>query len=201
MSDTGLIWQPSLLGGAEPAFDPGFSTLRRTELDATSWVDHAPGWVTGADTLFDRLLTGAAWVGNKRWMYDRVVDDPRLRAEWPDRIGGDLRDAVLAALAERYERPFDNVGILLYRDGRDSVAWHGDRVARTVEEPLVVIVSLGAGRRFLVRPKGGSPSTRFDLRSGDLLVMGGRCQHDWEHTVPKTARATGPRISITIRHS
>jgi alkylated DNA repair dioxygenase AlkB len=87
----------------------------------------------------------------------------------------------------------------LYRDGRDSVAWHRDRIAKEIEDPIVVLVSLGEPRRFLVRPHGGGRSRAFRLGRGDLLVTGGRFQREWEHSVPKVAKA-GPRISIAFRH-
>ena len=102
-------------------------------------------------------------------------------------------------VAARYDRPFDSVGLNFYRDGRDSVAWHGDRVRHQQADPLVVIVSVGAPRPFLLRPRGGGSSLSYLLGQGDLLVMGGAIQHDWEHCVPKVA-AAGPRISITFRH-
>src|SRR5207248_2445290 len=104
-----------------------------------------------------------------------------------------------SALSSRYDQAFLSVGANLYRDGRDSVAWHGDRVARTLPQAVIAIVSLGGVRRFLLRPTGGGRSVRFDLASGDLLVMGGSCQRTWQHCVPKVARAE-PRLSLTFRH-
>ncbi len=91
-------------------------------------------------------------------------------------------------------------GLCLYRDGRDSVAWHGDRIGRgATEDTVVAILSLGAPRALLLRPRGGGPALRHDIGHGDLLVMGGSCQRTWEHAVPKTARAAGPRISVQFR--
>jgi alkylated DNA repair dioxygenase AlkB len=137
-------------------------------------------------------------------MYGRVVPEPRLTA-W---YGAALNDpsipglvpTMAAALTRRYGREFDSVGAALYRDGRDSVAWHGDRIPPEIADPLVAIVSLGSPRKLLLRPRGGGPSRRFDLRSGDLLVMGGSAQRTWEHSVPKVAHA-GPRASLQFRHS
>jgi alkylated DNA repair dioxygenase AlkB len=103
-------------------------------------------------------------------------------------------------LSARYGVEFDSVGLNLYRDGRDSVAWHRDRIGKEVEDPVVAIASVGEPRRFLVRPYGGGSSRVFLLGRGDLLVTGGTTQRTWQHTVPKVARA-GPRISITFRHS
>jgi len=104
-------------------------------------------------------------------------------------------------LSQRYGRELDSAGLNLYRDGRDSVAWHRDRIAREIADPIVVLVSLGHPRKFLVRPYGGgrSRSLSFLLGGGDLLATGGRFQRDWEHSVPKVASAR-PRISIAFRH-
>jgi alkylated DNA repair dioxygenase AlkB len=134
-------------------------------------------------------------------MYDRVVAEPRLRASGVDveqlpPIVDDMR----AALSERFDTDFISLGCNLYRDGRDSVAWHGDRIARDLPEAVIAIVSLGGNRKFLLRPKGGGKSVRFDLATGDLLVMGGSCQRTWDHSVPKVALAE-PRLSITFRHA
>jgi alkylated DNA repair dioxygenase AlkB len=104
-----------------------------------------------------------------------------------------------ARLSAHYGRRFDSVGVNLYRDGRDSVAWHADRIARTVDDPLVAIVSLGHPRRFLLRPVGGRTALTLSPQAGDLVVMGGSSQRTWQHTVPKSASA-GPRISVTFRH-
>jgi alkylated DNA repair dioxygenase AlkB len=131
-------------------------------------------------------------------MWDRVVDDPRL-SYWGRDIGDhpDLA-AMRGALERHYERRLRPPGLNYYRDGRDSVAWHADRELRRLDDTLVAIVTLGRQRPFLVRPKGGGPSIDLAPASGDLLVMGGACQRDWEHTVPKTARP-GPRLSVSWR--
>ena len=102
-------------------------------------------------------------------------------------------------LDDRYGGGVDADFVNYYRDGNDSVAWHADRIGRHRVDPIVAICSLGGPRRFQLRPKGGGESVRFLLGSGDLLVMGGACQHDWEHCVPKMAHAP-PRMSITMRH-
>jgi alkylated DNA repair dioxygenase AlkB len=193
--------QASLFSSDEPPRpDATFATLVRHPLDGRSWVDHAPGWLAGADALFDELVAGAPWKQRERWMYERKLPEPRLTAAYDGLDLPPSLEAVRATLSERYGVAFDSVFLNLYRDGRDSVAWHGDRIARTVEDPLVATISLGHPRRFLLRPKGGGPSVRFDPGPGDLLVMGGACQTAWDHTVPKAASA-GPRISVTVRHS
>jgi alkylated DNA repair dioxygenase AlkB len=102
------------------------------------------------------------------------------------------------ALSRHYGRDLSNITSSLYRDGRDSVAWHGDRIGRRHPDTVVCILSLGATRTFRLRPDGGGPSISYGLHGGDLLVMGGTCQRTWEHCVPKRAQA-GPRISLMFR--
>jgi alkylated DNA repair dioxygenase AlkB len=199
-----VVWQPSLLAIEDDVeIDASFARLHRTELDLDSWVDYAPGWVSGADRLFEEILTSRDWGQRSRHMYDRRVREPRLTAPWNAGSGEPLRPLVLEeirrVLSARYARDFDSVGFNLYRDGRDSVAWHGDRIKEEIRDPIVALVSLGEARRFLLRPKGGGRSRGFMLGRGDLLVTGGRCQRTWEHSVPKVARA-GPRISLAYRH-
>lgn len=187
---------PRSLGGGES----------RRDLDGGAWVDLRRSWVGGADTLFERLLDAVPWQAERRTMYDRVVDVPRLHRFYAE--GSLLPDPALVrlrgALDERYRRelgePLCTVGLCLYRDGRDSVAWHGDTIGRAAtEDTVVAIVSLGAPRRLLLRPRGGGTALRVGLGSGDLLVMGGSCQRTWEHSVPKTCRPVGPRISVQFR--
>jgi alkylated DNA repair dioxygenase AlkB len=199
-----IVWQPTLLDAASgPDVDTSFSRLVRVELDATSWVDHAPGWVTGSDELLARLIAETDWGQRSRWMYERRVAEPRLTASWSSASGQPLEPTVLERMREvlstRYGVTLDSMGLNLYRDGRDSVAWHGDRIAREIAEPIVALVSLGDPRRFLARPKGGGRSIPFELGGGDLLVTGGTFQRRWEHSVPKVA-AAGARVSIAFRH-
>jgi alkylated DNA repair dioxygenase AlkB len=199
-----LIWQPSLLAIAETIdIDRTFSLLQRITLDEESWIDHAPGWVAGADRLFGEILMGRQWEQRSRRMYDKEVQEPRLTAPWTLRSGEPLEPSVLEeirlVLSQRYEREFDSVGFNLYRDGRDSVAWHADRISKEIEDPIVALVSVGEPRKFLLRPKGGGGSRAFMLGRGDLLVTGGKTQRAWEHSVPKVANA-GPRISLAYRH-
>ena len=206
-----MVWQASLLDlASKAAIDEGFSGRSRIQLDETSWVDHAPGWVTGSDELFARLLSGE-WRQRSRHMYGRLVEEPRLTALWRACSGRPLEPPLLermrSVLSHRYGVELDSVGLNLYRDGRDSVAWHGDRIAKEIAEPVVAIVSVGEPRRFLLRPRpdrrptdgGHRRTSTFLLGRGDLLVTGGACQRQWQHAVPKVARA-GARISITFRH-
>ena len=199
-----LVWQPSLLAITETVdIDRSFAGFERIELDADSWVDHAPGWVAGADRLFGEILVGRNWEQRSRKMYDKKVQEPRLTAPWSLHSGEPLEPPILEEirliLSQRYERQFDTVGFNLYRDGRDSVAWHADRIRKEIEDPIVALVSVGEPRKFLLRPKGGGASRPFHLGRGDLLVTGGKTQREWEHSVRKVARA-GPRISLAYRH-
>jgi alkylated DNA repair dioxygenase AlkB len=204
MPSLDLVWQPSLLALGETVdIDRSFSGSLRVELDDESWIDHAPAWVSGADRLFDEILGTRNWEQRSRQMYDKRVQEPRLTAPWNLESGQPLEPPVLeeirVALSTRYEREFDSVGFNLYRDGRDSVAWHADRIKKDIDDPIVALVSVGEPRKFLLRPKGGGQSRAFMLGRGDLLVTGGKTQRTWEHSVPKVAKA-GPRISLAYRH-
>lgn len=192
--------QGDLWGAVEPAVDRAFTSIQRRPLARGAWIDHQAGWVSGADTLFHRLVARGGWTAARRRMYDRQVAVPRLTAQLPvERMPAlGVPSALVEALEARYDTSFGPCWANYYRDGADSVAWHGDRIGRDRLTALVVVVSLGARRRFLLRPAGGGPSLRFDLGRGDLLVMGGTCQRTWEHAVPKAALG-GPRISLTFR--
>jgi alkylated DNA repair dioxygenase AlkB len=204
-SSPDLSWQPSLLAVGETVeVDRSFSHVRRIELDDESWVDHAPAWISGADLFFEQILTGRRWQQRSRHMYDRRVLEPRLIAPWSLESGEPLEPPILEeirlVLSDRYDRTFDSVGFNLYRDGRDSVAWHADRIAKEIDDPIVALISLGDPRKFLLKPKGGGKSRVFVPGRGDLLVTGGKTQRTWEHSVPKVA-ASGPRISLAYRHA
>lgn len=195
----GLTWQPSLLGLEAPGIHLDAGTASRRLLGTGAWVDTWPGAVTGSETLFDQILDAAPWGSHERPMYDRIVREPRLTTRrWED--PPELITALGARLTEHYGCDLGVISANLYRDGDDSVAWHGDRVGRVRAETVVVILSLGAPRKFLMRPKGGGPSVRFVPVAGDLLVMGGTCQRTWEHTVPKCS-SSGPRISVMFREA
>lgn len=202
------LFQASLFDlDREPAVEPLAGRVRRVRLGRGAWIDLCPGWLTGADALFERLRELVPWRAERRQMYERVVDVPRLLCFYgegeppPD----PALDLIKAELDAHYRRelgePFATAGLCLYRDGRDSVAWHGDRIGRgSTEDTMVAIVSVGQPRPLLLRPAGGGgPTLRHDLGHGDLIVMGGSCQRTWEHAIPKTARTVGPRISIQFR--
>jgi alkylated DNA repair dioxygenase AlkB len=178
----------------------------RTQLSRGAWVDHQLGWLQGSDAVFDHLERAVPWRAEQRTMYERLLDVPRL-VSWygpDDALPHPVLDAAKASLSMYYRDDvsdgFTTAGMCLYRDGRDSVAWHGDTIGRgRTEDTLDAIVSLGAPRALLLRPRGGGTSHRFTLGHGDLLVMGGSCQRTWEHAVPKTSKPCGPRISVQFR--
>jgi alkylated DNA repair dioxygenase AlkB len=194
-------YQTSLLGAGDPAVDPTVP-FERLWLDDVSWVDVARGWLHGADTLLDGLIESVDWEQHRRWMYARMVDDPRL-SRWisaDEPLPHPSLAPVRSALEAHYDVPLGGIGLNYYRDGRDSVAPHRDRELRHLDDTLIAIVTLGAQRPFLLRPRGGGKSRDISPASGDLLVMGGRTQVGWEHGVPKV-KSAGPRISVTWRWS
>jgi alkylated DNA repair dioxygenase AlkB len=188
-----------------------FDHSERRYLGDGAWIDVRAGWLNGSpegeDSFFDELLTAIPWRAERRQMYERVLDVPRLvsfhdlttePAPHPGiaKLRVRLNDIYAGELGER----FTTAGLCLYRDGDDSVAWHGDTIGRSSNaDTMVAIVSLGARRVFAMRPRTGGRSLRLPQAHGDLLVMGGSCQRTWEHAVPKTARPVGPRISIQFR--
>ncbi|WP_133849970.1 alpha-ketoglutarate-dependent dioxygenase AlkB [Labedaea rhizosphaerae] len=185
---------------------PLASSVRRVPLSAGAWIDLAPGWLSGASALFERLAADVPWHEERRVMYDRTVTVPRLLSFYgegdplPHPVLDEARDALSAHYAGELGERFRTAGLCYYRDGRDSVAWHGDTIGRgSTEDTMVAIVSVGAPRALLLRPRGGGQTIRHGLGHGDLIVMGGSCQRTWEHAVPKTGRPVGPRISIQFR--
>ncbi len=200
-------FQGSLLGlGDELNPGPLGALLTRRPLSRGAWVDVGPGWLAGTADLFGRLVDEVPWRAERRQMYDRIVDVPRLLCFYgeeeplPDPALAEAQETLNAHYAAELGEPFVTAGLCLYRDGRDSVAWHGDTIGRGgTQDTMVAIVSLGAPRVLALRSRGGGPALRYELGHGDLIVMGGSCQRTWEHAIPKTARAVGPRISIQFR--
>jgi alkylated DNA repair dioxygenase AlkB len=198
-----VAWQPSLWADRSPAIDSTFHRLERRQLDQDCWVDYCPAWLRGSDRVFEELLSTVAWSQRRRWMYERQVDEPRLTS-WhkiDELTAGTYPwlDEIRVALSEQYEVRLDSVGMNLYRDGGDSVAWHRDRIPPEIDGPLVALVSLGDSRTFLLRPLAGGKSITFRLGHGDLLVTGGQTQRRFEHSVPKV-KSSGPRMSLALRH-
>jgi len=193
-----------------PANTVPANTVRRDELTNGAWVDVRPGWLTQAAGLFARLVDEVPWRAERREMYDRVVDVPRLLCFYgeedvlPDPALEQGRDQLTGYYRRELGEAFVTAGLCLYRDGRDSVAWHGDTIGRgSTEDTMVAIVSLGSPRALMLRPRANGahrgPARRYELGHGDLIVMGGSCQRTWEHAVPKTAKPVGPRISVQFR--
>ena len=202
-----LVVQPSLFGslGKLGVAELGAAVERRSLSDG-AWVDLRPGFVTAADELFDVLASAVPWHEERLHIYDSTVRVPRLLARYPQGealphpVLDEARSTLNAHYAEELGEPCVSAGLCLYRDGSDSVAWHGDRIAReSPRDTIVAIVSLGATRPFGLRPKSGGPGLRFQVGHGDLLVMGGSCQRTWLHGVPKVASCLGARISIQFR--
>ncbi len=194
-----LAQQLALFGREDARMDESFSTLRRVDLDRTAWVDHVPSWVSGHETLMQALVQGTRWRSERREMYERTVDVPRLLARIPlDGPGHPALDRMQLLLAARYGCPLPHLTLALYRDGHDSVAMHGDQVARNLPQALVATVSLGEPRRFLLKRREGGRSLALSLGWGDLVVMGGACQRTWLHGIPKVAHA-GPRLVLMFR--
>jgi alkylated DNA repair dioxygenase AlkB len=202
-----LHLQDSLFDTAEEIGVGPLGGVHRTVLGDGAWIDALPGWLHGAGPLFEALAAEVPWRGERRTMYERVVDVPRLLAFYgeADALPHPALTAARTALSSHYGpelgEPFSTAGLCYYRDGHDSVAWHGDRLGRGgLQDTMVAIVSVGEPRPLLLRPRGGGGTTvRRLLGHGDLLVMGGSCQRTWEHAVPKTGRPVGPRISIQYR--
>ena len=184
-----------------------FDHSERRALDDTAWVDVRSGWLTDADDLLPQLQATIPWRAERRRMYDRTLDVPRLvsfhdlaAAAPPHPVLAKLRRRLNDIYAGELGEPFTTAGLCLYRDGADSVAWHGDTLGRgKYADTMVAIVSVGATRTLALRPRGGGTALRLPQRHGDLVVMGGSCQRTWEHAIPKTAAPTGPRISIQFR--
>ncbi|GAA2019568.1 alpha-ketoglutarate-dependent dioxygenase AlkB [Nakamurella flavida] len=189
-----------------PEVTPPAGRIRRLPLTDGAWVDVLPGWLTGSDAVLDHLMTAVPWRAERRQMYDREVAVPRMLAwygpqdELPHPVLDDARELLSAHYARELGEPFVTAGLCLYRDGSDSVAWHGDRIGRgAAADTMVAIVSVGSDRVLHLRPRNGGPARRFAQGHGDLVVMGGSCQRTWDHAIPKTTRPVGPRVSVQFR--
>lgn len=183
--------------------DTSFSTAKRIALDATSWLEVVPGWMSGSRTLFDCLAAEASWSQRDRRLFEQTFQEPRLTAEYRcvDSVPhSGLVDAV-RAVSQQYGVKYDGLWLNLYRRGSDSTGFHRDRLAIRASSSVVPVLTLGATRRFVIKPRNGGPSTTLRPTSGDLLVMGGRCQEDWVHGVPKEPGIAEPRMSVNFQSS
>jgi alkylated DNA repair dioxygenase AlkB len=203
MDFQGTLFETAVEAGAPILAD--LESAVRHRLTRGAWVDVCRDWVSGADELLSRLVADVPWRAERRQMYDRLVDVPRLVHTYgdgeplPHPLLVDARAALTAHYLPELGEPFLTAGCCYYRDGRDSVAWHGDTIGRgRTQDTMVAIVSFGDPRQLRLRPRGGGESLSFEMGHGDLLVMGGSCQRTWEHAVPKVAHA-GPRISVQFR--
>ncbi len=203
----GVLVQESLLDlGEEPVLGTLEGSVWRTPLARGAWVDLRPGWLAGSGEVFARLMETVPWRAERRHMYDKVVDVPRLLcfygedATLPDPVLTAAMDGLSVYYRDELGEEFRTAGLCLYRDGGDSVAWHGDRFGRgRDQDTMVAILSLGTPRTLALRPRGGGASIRYELGHGDLLVMGGSCQRTWDHAIPKAPKVTSPRISVQFR--
>lgn len=172
--------------------------------DVTGRIEYVPGFVEleRARAWFEELRASAPWRSERRVMYDREVDVPRLVASYR------LDDPGAPAAVHEAERrvieatgtPFTSLGLNLYRDGRDSVAPHNDHTDEIVEGHPIALLSLGAARRMTIRSKT-RPIRRFDLdlEPGSLLIMSYATQTSYDHGIPKTTDPVGERISMAFR--
>jgi alkylated DNA repair dioxygenase AlkB len=185
------------------ALDRAFTTAKRIAIDSTSWVEIVPGWLSGAQSLLETLGATVHWQQHDRRLFDQTFREPRMTAEY--RTLAAVRNRTLLdcvrALSDHYGVAYDSLWLNLYRDGQDSTGWHRDRFSCRQPECIVPVLTLGATRRFLIKPRTGGASMAFEPNSGDLVVMGGRSQQDWVHSVPKDRAVMGQRMSINFQSS
>ena len=198
-----MDFQTSLF--ADTAEDSVTLAPERRRLSHGAWLDVQRNWLADPDSVFAALVDRVPWRSERREMYDAVVDVPRLVHTYlaDDPLPHPALTQARTALTDHYlpelGEPFVSAGCCYYRDGHDSVAWHGDTIGRgRSQDTMVAIVSVGDPRRLLLRPRGGGSSIALTMGHGDLVVMGGSCQRTWEHAVPKVAHS-GPRLSVQFR--
>ncbi|GAB3514296.1 alpha-ketoglutarate-dependent dioxygenase AlkB [Pseudoxanthomonas daejeonensis] len=176
--------------------------------DAEGGIRYWPAFVDEgeAEAWFQALCAHCEWQHQRRPMYDRVVDVPRLQAWYPfdqDSHEGLPASLPLAKMLARVQASvpggYNSVGLNLYRDGHDSVAMHNDKLHMLVPGQPIALVSLGAPRRMNIRAKAGGRALGIDLEPGSLLVMSHASQVTHEHGIPKTARPAAPRMSAVYR--
>jgi alkylated DNA repair dioxygenase AlkB len=197
-SDLFDILEPA---ASDVAVDGTFARTTRTALDAHSWIEVVPGWMTGADRLFEHLIEAVPWQQHDRRVYDQTFQEPRLTAEYRNlhEVAHPALVDAADALSRHYGVRYDSLWLNLYRDGRDSTGWHRDRFSCRRPDCVVPVLTLGATRRFLIKPRRGGTAIKVSPRSGDLVVMGGRAQEDWVHGVPKEPGIFHARISINFQ--
>lgn len=182
-----------------------FGDGRRVLVDDESGrIDYIPAAVEGATATgwFETLRAGVPWTMQRRRMYDRDVDVPRLVSSFhldDPGLPPVLADAA-ARMVELAHAPFTSVGLNLYRDGHDSVAPHNDHLYEITEGRPIALVSLGAVRRMTIRSKTLPRRVLdLDLEHGSVLVMSYETQKHYDHGIPKVRATVGPRISLAFR--
>jgi alkylated DNA repair dioxygenase AlkB len=182
-------------------------SVERIALDSSCWVDVVRGFLPRAGDVHDELVATVEWKVGQVFRYERWMDEPRLSAYQ----AGSFRHPALveaqAWISRRYRVSFDGVALAQYRNERDGVTWHRDRELRWLEDTVIGVLSMGAQRPWLMRPLTGQRAEPDDTTgvidlspaSGDLFVMGGRCQAAWLHAVPKLRRPTRSRVSAQWR--
>lgn len=188
---------------ASLALDTSFATAKRIAIDAHSWVEIVPGWMAGSRILLKRLETAVPWEQHDRRLFEQTFREPRLTASYPhlDLVPECALLDAARALSKHYGVEYDSLWLNLYRNGQDSTGWHRDRFSCRQPGCIVPVLTLGATRRFLIKPRSGGASHAFKPGSGDLIVMGGRSQQDWVHSVPKDPSVAENRISINFQSS
>lgn len=175
--------------------------VERIALDDASWLDVVRGFASDTDATFAWMIDNVAWQQNTEIRGGRKVDDPRL-------YGGLSRAQADAdpmfrftrlILDARYRVQLSGPSLVYYRDGRDSMGFHRDDEMRWVDHTIIAGLAFGATRPFQLVARSGGPVTSIDIAAGDLYVMGGRCQADWYHGVPKIPEGCGPKISAVWR--
>ena len=171
--------------------------------DATGVIEYRPGVVAGplAARWFEILQAGIPWRQQRRVMYERELDVPRLVASYAlddPLLPGPLAEAAALVRAE-FGVGFNSVGLNLYRDRNDSVAPHNDRLGELLPGHPIVLLSLGATRRMRIQGKATKAKLELDLEPGSLLLMDYETQKHYDHGIPKQRAAVGPRISLAFR--
>lgn len=187
----------------------------RTELGKTSWVDLEPTWLdaTEADALLAILMAEQPWAARPIKVFGKEVMQPRLVAwcgDLPYKYSGQVLepvpftptlDALNRRVVEHVGVPFNHVLLNRYRDGRDNMGMHSDDERELGRDPIIAALSLGVTRKFVLRHKHRRKWRKhIQLTHGSLMVMGGACQHEFHHGVPKQASVTTERINVTFRY-
>ncbi|WP_411994758.1 alpha-ketoglutarate-dependent dioxygenase AlkB family protein [Agarivorans sp. DSG3-1] len=148
--------------------------------------------IFGKTCLEPRL---SLWIGDANTAY-RYSGEWRAPAPWPSFLM-----PIKLAVQHKCQQQFNSVLLNYYRDGHDYMGWHSDNEKQLGERPVIASLSLGEPRRFLFRNKVENHKHEYLLESGDLLIMNGLCQQQWQHSLPKALRVKQPRINLTFRYT